>query len=117
HRRRVEILVRFFKLVFFFRSRILHTRWPRDWNSDVCSSDLHSASPTVTVLVPLDPWATLSDEGLAETEKSGGGGAPPQEGNRNEPMRVLQLKVPLLLMYSCVYQNVQSSPGSMVIAL
>ena len=73
--------------------------------------------PTVTVLVPLDPWATLSDEGLAETEKSGGGGAPPQEGNRNEPMRVLQLNVPLLLMYSCVYQNVQSSPGSMVIAL
>src|SRR5437660_7952050 len=26
--------------VFFFSSRRRHTRWPRDWNSDVCSSDL-----------------------------------------------------------------------------
>ena len=35
----------------------------------------------------------------------------------NEPIRVLQLKVPLAVMYSCVYQNVQSSEGSTVIAL
>src|SRR5690625_4561802 len=26
--------------IFFFSSRRLHTRWPRDWSSDVCSSDL-----------------------------------------------------------------------------
>src|SRR5437870_9109889 len=25
----------------FFSSRRRHTRWPRDWSSDVCSSDLH----------------------------------------------------------------------------
>src|SRR5690625_1413654 len=25
--------------VFFFSSRRRHTRWPRDWSSDVCSSD------------------------------------------------------------------------------
>src|SRR5207253_7419784 len=24
----------------FFSSRRRHTRWPRDWSSDVCSSDL-----------------------------------------------------------------------------
>src|SRR5207253_4705558 len=24
-----------------FSSRRRHTRWPRDWSSDVCSSDLH----------------------------------------------------------------------------
>src|SRR5207253_3778827 len=30
-------LVYFF---FFFSSRRRHTRWPRDWSSDVCSSDL-----------------------------------------------------------------------------
>src|SRR5215510_3104848 len=24
---------------FFFSSRRRHTRWPRDWSSDVCSSD------------------------------------------------------------------------------
>src|SRR5439155_13555278 len=27
---------------FFFSSRRRHTRWPRDWSSDVCSSDLLS---------------------------------------------------------------------------
>ena len=73
--------------------------------------------PTVTVLVPLAPCVTLTEAGLTETEKSGGGGAPPQEGNLKEPTRVLQLNVPLALMYSCVYQNVQSSEGSIVIAL
>src|SRR5439155_13559508 len=28
--------------LFFFSSRRRHTRWPRDWSSDVCSSDLSS---------------------------------------------------------------------------
>src|SRR5437870_12882444 len=28
--------------LFFFSSRRRHTRWPRDWSSDVCSSDLYS---------------------------------------------------------------------------
>src|SRR5207253_6919505 len=32
--------------VFFFSSRRRHTRWPRDWSSDVCSSDLVSV-PTL----------------------------------------------------------------------
>src|SRR5439155_10230805 len=27
----------------FFSSRRRHTRWPRDWSSDVCSSDLGDA--------------------------------------------------------------------------
>src|SRR5437870_7619640 len=29
--------------IFFFSSRRRHTRWPRDWSSDVCSSDLNRA--------------------------------------------------------------------------
>src|SRR5207253_4480992 len=29
-----------FYFFFFFSSRRRHTRWPRDWSSDVCSSDL-----------------------------------------------------------------------------
>src|SRR5690625_1894848 len=33
----ISILILF---VFFFSSRRRHTRWPRDWSSDVCSSDL-----------------------------------------------------------------------------
>src|SRR5690625_5042637 len=28
-------------VLFFFSSRRRHTRWPRDWSSDVCSSDLN----------------------------------------------------------------------------
>src|SRR6266508_4981800 len=31
-----------FSFFFFFSSRRRHTRWPRDWSSDVCSSDLSS---------------------------------------------------------------------------
>src|SRR5439155_8734272 len=27
----------------FFSSRRRHTRWPRDWSSDVCSSDLFAS--------------------------------------------------------------------------
>src|SRR5690625_6741428 len=32
-------------LLFFFSSRRRHTRWPRDWSSDVCSSDLDFEVP------------------------------------------------------------------------
>src|SRR5437870_12928221 len=32
-----------FVFFFFFSSRRRHTRWPRDWSSDVCSSDLCAA--------------------------------------------------------------------------
>jgi hypothetical protein len=71
---------------------------------------------TVMVLVPLEPAAMVSEAGDAETEKLGVG-EPPQEGNLNDPTRVLQLKVPLLFRYSVVYQNVQSSLGSMVMLL
>src|SRR5439155_14197769 len=34
-------------VVFFFSSRRRHTRWPRDWSSDVCSSDLGRSSSNV----------------------------------------------------------------------
>src|SRR5690625_6026183 len=30
--------------LFFFSSRRRHTRWPRDWSSDVCSSDLDNSA-------------------------------------------------------------------------
>src|SRR5690625_2735067 len=32
----------YYIFLFFFSSRRRHTRWPRDWSSDVCSSDLVS---------------------------------------------------------------------------
>src|SRR5690625_7608197 len=33
--------------MIFFSSRRRHTRWPRDWSSDVCSSDLRYQSHNV----------------------------------------------------------------------
>src|SRR5207253_4452127 len=38
----------------FFSSRRRHTRWPRDWSSDVCSSDLD------LVVVPGSQWVFAS---------------------------------------------------------
>src|SRR5437870_9164270 len=45
-----------FFFFFFFSSRRRHTRWPRDWSSDVCSSDLalkRPASISLADKVPL----------------------------------------------------------------
>ena len=69
---------------------------------------------TVIVLVPLLPWVMVRLAGEAESEKSG---VPPQFGNLKLAMRVFQLKDPVVFMYSCVYQKVQSSTGSTVMAL
>src|SRR5207253_7827708 len=41
-----------FLFFFFFSSRRRHTRWPRDWSSDVCSSDLNSISGLDVKLCP-----------------------------------------------------------------
>src|SRR5690606_9774366 len=37
---------------FFFSSRRRHTRFSRDWSSDVCSSDLHERGPQRTSIDP-----------------------------------------------------------------
>src|SRR5439155_12463047 len=68
-------------MLFFFSSRRRHTRWPRDWSSDVCSSDLlarHYArvSAHATLVMPepqtvsvcldkLQVYRRVSDLGLA----------------------------------------------------
>src|SRR5439155_5569893 len=55
-----------FVYFFFFSSRRRHTIWPRDWSSDVCSSDLsrsgkkaspcdvHGRPPNAPPRLPLD---------------------------------------------------------------
>src|SRR5439155_16641675 len=43
--------------LFFFSSRRRYTRWPRDWSSDVCSSDLIK----VNVRVVLATHRNLED--------------------------------------------------------
>jgi hypothetical protein len=67
------------------------------------------------VLVPDPPGTTEILVGLAEIEKSFV--VELQPGNLKEPIRVLQLNAPFAGMYSVVYQKVQSSEGSTVIAL
>src|SRR5439155_3889723 len=59
---------------FFFSSRRRHTRWPRDWSSDVCSSDLLYRDPTL----PGDADLTGDDQQLAPA------------GCRVEALRLLQ---------------------------
>lgn len=71
---------------------------------------------TVMVLLPLVPCVMVSDEGEADTLKSGVA-VLPQVGNLKFAMRVFQLKLPVVFMYSCVYQKVQSSTGSTCMAL
>src|SRR5690625_2469224 len=48
--------------MFFFSSRRLHTRWPRDWSSDVCSSDLLNLYRALRNLNP-SPYLYFLDMG------------------------------------------------------
>src|SRR5215208_3049561 len=43
---------------FFFSSRRRHTRWPRDWSSDVCSSDLPADGRPATTVGTAPPIGT-----------------------------------------------------------
>src|SRR6266508_5517587 len=45
---------------FFFSSRRRHTRWPRDWSSDVCSSDLW-AGGIANWFDPLTPIRAMAE--------------------------------------------------------
>src|SRR5690625_7872867 len=64
-------------LFFFFSSRRRHTRWPRDWSSDVCSSDLAQMEQALhrrgfdeevitTVLGEFDDAGLIDDRAFAK---------------------------------------------------
>src|SRR5439155_13556058 len=62
-----------FFIFFFFSSRRRHTRWPRDWSSDVCSSDLLEARiglSTGEVHVLSSPGQDLHVSGAAASVAS-----------------------------------------------
>src|SRR5690625_7446615 len=64
--RRSHRVICFLGVFFFFSSRRRHTRWPRDWSSDVCSSDL-----TAVVLLSGSTSAlTLESTAAAVTAQS-----------------------------------------------
>src|SRR5690625_7997715 len=72
--------------MFFFSSRRRHTRWPRDWSSDVCSSDLIQIGNEITngMLWPEGKTPTyLFDERKFEDEEN--------EGNENSYYNLSQL--------------------------
>src|SRR5439155_12530011 len=58
-----------FSVLFFFSSRRRHTSWPRDWSSDVCSSDLLRLRLRARARGRLHPEAV----GQREPEDEGGG--------------------------------------------
>src|SRR5690625_1810394 len=70
----------FIPLMFsFFSSRRRHTRWPRDWSSDVCSSDLWTATgPGVTLCHGVTPGPVAvhrHDFGFEHRGAAGHGGS------------------------------------------
>src|SRR5207253_6999003 len=60
-------------LVFVFSSRGRHTVWPRDWSSDVCSSDLAQQIDGLAVLAPARRRAAGDVVELAQHGHHGGG--------------------------------------------
>src|SRR5690606_39610934 len=59
-------------LSFFFSSRRRHTRFSRDWSSDVCSSDLMIGSLGVLDDVTVTQSATVAELAHANPESSFG---------------------------------------------
>ena len=86
--------------------------------SPLAESVTVSADPLITAVemvdVALPAWTADTLLGVAAIEKSDGVAQP---GSWKVPIRVRQLNAPLDGMYSVVYQKVQPSLGSMVIAL
>src|SRR5690606_40580858 len=59
---------------FFFSSRRRHTRFSRDWSSDVCSSDLFPATddnPALCTVVGLQDCHTVYSAGLSSVAGNG----------------------------------------------
>src|SRR5690606_39961912 len=88
-------------LYFFFSSRRRHTRFSRDWSSDVCSSDLQFITDTadavdgerskslgiITIMPP--PGVILHVDSIScRWEKGGFGGSGGLDGGRSEERRV-----------------------------
>src|SRR5436309_10839317 len=63
-----------FFLFFFFSSRRRHTRFSRDWSSDVCSSDLSTFHAQGLPALRAMQFASRADEKwIAQLDKGGRG--------------------------------------------
>src|SRR5439155_2655801 len=50
---------------YFFSSRRRHTSWPRDWSSDVCSSDLDAGRGLSTGAGLSSAFSSLAGRGIS----------------------------------------------------
>src|SRR5207253_6899766 len=73
-------------LFFFFSSRRRHTRWPRDWSSDVCSS--HLADSGRGFLSAATDWPAPSVSALPLAYPPAGAAFRAKEAGRSEERRV-----------------------------
>src|SRR5690606_19377652 len=76
----------YFKLCFFFSSRRRHTRFSRDWSSDVCSSDLGDTDLAATYRAHAARTAKAVNDHLWDADAgaykvSPSDGRHPQDGN------------------------------------
>src|SRR5215475_4814268 len=60
----------FLLFLFFFSSRRRHTRFSRDWSSDVCSSDLGRLPAGLRPAADLDPVEWAMSDGLVPYEQA-----------------------------------------------
>src|SRR5690625_7976206 len=71
-------------MFFFFSSRRRHTRWPRDWSSDVCSSDLVTCTDALSWISIGDRTNIQDNASVHVTHQT----HPTRIGNRSEERRV-----------------------------
>src|SRR5207253_6109593 len=77
---------------FFFSSRRRHTRWPRDWSSDVCSSDLDRLEQILQILAKYNIVFVIDDSGSMEIEENG-------STRWDQALEALQIIVPMASKY------------------
>src|SRR5437588_184666 len=81
---------------------------PESMATSTCATAPSSAAVPLIVVAPSRRSPLPGDVILMTGAKSG----PPHPGKRKDAIRVAQFPALLLLLYSVVYQNVQSSAGS-----
>src|SRR5690606_40110323 len=83
------LTIYFLCFMFFFSSRRRHTRFSRDWSSDVCSSDLYAWALPAPILRHLSASTTLCGVQRATTAQQESTGLSMQIScSRSEERRV-----------------------------
>src|SRR5437660_12305818 len=77
-------------IIFFFSSRRRHTRWPRDWSSDVCSSDLCGPCRAIA---PLVDQIAVEHKGRLKVGKLD------VDTHQNVPQKYGVMSIPTLLLF------------------